>query len=154
MFLQLPGHSPLELTDVSINCGIYQGDSLSPLLFCISLTPLSLLLDSLNGYQVTGSKQINHLLYMDDLKLFAKNDSQLGILLRTVKMFSDDVGLTFGLDKCAKFTITRGKANPTGDVHLEPVSTIHELQVGETYKYLGFFETEGLDCCGSKNLIV
>ena len=50
---------------------IYQGDSLSPLLLCVSLTPLSLLLDSLNGYQVTGSKQINHLLYMDDLKLFA-----------------------------------------------------------------------------------
>ena len=30
---------------------------------------------------------MRHLLYMDDLKLFAKSNSQLGILLRTVKMF-------------------------------------------------------------------
>ena len=48
MFLQLPGSVQVELMDVSVRCGIYQGDSLSPLLFCISLTPLSLLLDSLN----------------------------------------------------------------------------------------------------------
>ena len=67
--------------DVSFKCGIYQGDSLSPLMFCISLTPLSLLLDSLSGYQVTAAKQLNHLLYMDDLKLFAKNDTQLNVLL-------------------------------------------------------------------------
>ena len=93
MFLQLPGAAPLELMDVSFKCGIYQGDSLSPLMFCISLTPLSLLL---SGYQVTAATQLNHLLYMDDLKLFAKNDTQLNILLRTVKMFSDDVGLTLG----------------------------------------------------------
>ena len=87
---------------------------------------------------------------MDDLKLFAKNNSQLHVLLRTVKMFSDDVGLVFGLDKCAKFTVTRGKASQTGDVQLEPDSIIRELNVGESYKYLGFFESEGVDCNVSK----
>jgi len=46
---------------------------------------------------------------MDDLKLFAKNDFQLEILLSTVKMFSDDVGLDFGFDKCAKLTVNRGE---------------------------------------------
>jgi len=68
MFLQLPGSAPVELMDVSVRCGIYQGDFLSPLLLCISLTPLSLLLDSLNGYQVTATTQLTHLLYMDDLR--------------------------------------------------------------------------------------
>ena len=154
MFLQLPSSAPMELMEVSIKCGIYQGDSLSPLLFCISLTPLSLLLDPLDGYQVTATEQLNHLVYMDDLKLFAKNNSQLHVLLRTVKMFSDDVGLVFGLDKCAKFTVTRGKASQTGDVQLEPDSIIRELNVGESYKYLGFFESEGLDCNVSKELIL
>ena len=132
MFLQLPSSAPMELMEVSIKCGIYQGDSLSPLLFCILLTPLSLLLDPLNGYQVTETEQHNHLVYMDDLKLFVKNNSQLHILLQTVKMFSDDVGLIFGLDKCAKFTVTRGKASQTRDVQLEPDSIIRKLNMGES----------------------
>ena len=69
-------------------------------------------------------------------------------------MFSDDVGLTFGLDKCAKLMVSRGKASQTGDVQLEPDSTIHESNVGESYKYLGIFESEGLDCNASKELII
>ena len=91
---------------------------------------------------------------MDDLKLFAKNDTQLNILLRTVKMFSDDVGLTFGLDKCAKFVVSRGKAKPSGDSQLDPECTIRELSVGETYKYLGFFEAGELECSVSKESIL
>ena len=91
---------------------------------------------------------------MDDLKLFAKNNSQLHVLLRTVKMFSDDVGLIFGLDKCAKFTVTIGKASQTGDVQPKTDSIIRELNVGESYKYLGFFVSEGLDCNMSKELIM
>lgn len=38
---------------------------------------------------------------MDDLKLFAKNDNELKSLLNTVKYFSDNIGMDFGLDKCA-----------------------------------------------------
>jgi len=82
---------------------------------------------------------------MDDLKLFAKDDPQLEILLSTVKMFSDDVGLDFALDKCAKLTVNRGRVSQTGDVVLDSISTIRELHVGETYKYLGFHESEGVD---------
>ena len=41
----------------------------SPLLFCIVLTPLSLLLDHLDGYHTRVAGQLDHLLYMDDLKL-------------------------------------------------------------------------------------
>jgi len=33
------------------------------------------------------------MLYMDSLNLFAKTDMKLHVLLCTVKMFSDDVGL-------------------------------------------------------------
>ena len=46
---------------------------------------------------------------MDDLKLFAKDDNDLEGLLQTVKKFSDDIGMSFGLDKCAKATFKRGK---------------------------------------------
>ena len=68
-----------------------------------------MLLDSMDGYQVMGGKQMNHMLYMDDLKLFAKSDAQLERILRTVHMFSHDVCLSFGLDKCAKCSVIRGR---------------------------------------------
>ena len=39
---------------------------------------------------------------MDDLKLYGKNDYKLGGLLKRVKTFTYDIGMTFDLDKCAK----------------------------------------------------
>ena len=48
---------------------------------------------------------------MDDLKLYGKNDRELDELLCTVKKFSDDIGMEFGLDKCAKATFIRGRLN-------------------------------------------
>ena len=41
---------------------------------------------------------------MDDLKLYAKDDSEVEKLLRIVKGFSDDSDMEFGLSKCAKAT--------------------------------------------------
>ena len=112
------GSAPREISATSVRCGIFQGDTLSPLLFCITLTPLSLLLDHLDGYHTKVAGQLNHLLYMDDLKLFTGSDRHLETLLRTVHMFSADVGLTFGLDKCAKLSVVRGKFKPAGDAVL------------------------------------
>lgn len=61
MFLQLPNVTPIEVMEFSIKCGIYQGDFLSPLLFYISLTPLNVLVDPLNRYHTTTTKQLNHM---------------------------------------------------------------------------------------------
>mmetsp|Transcript_1842 Transcript_1842/g.2013 ORF Transcript_1842/g.2013 Transcript_1842/m.2013 type:complete len:89 (+) Transcript_1842:1-267(+) len=48
--------------------GIFQGDSLSPLLFCLALAPIGNILKRDNiGYKITG-KKVNNLLYIDDLK--------------------------------------------------------------------------------------
>ena len=154
LFLRMPNRDPVKLATVSIRCGIFQGDTLSPLLFCLSLNPLSMLLDSMDGYQVMGGRQMNHMLYMDDLKLFAKSDAQLERLLRTVHMFSHDVCLRFGLDKCAKCSVIRGRVVPSNDVFLPDGSSIHQLNVGETYKYLGLFEAEGIDYTKNKKLVM
>ena len=71
----------LTSREININSGIFQGDSLSPLLFCIALAPLSSLLNN-SGYGFkTRSMVINHLFYMDDLKTFAKNDAEQRSLL-------------------------------------------------------------------------
>ena len=45
---------------------------------------------------------------MDDLKLFAKNEKEIDSLVQTVRIFSDDIGMKFGLEKCAAMTMKRG----------------------------------------------
>ena len=90
---------------------------------------------------------------MDDSKLFATSDVYLERLLHVVLMFSSDVGLTFGLDKCAKSTVIRGKIVPSDDIPLSDICSIHVLCVGETYKYLGFHEAQGSYCARSKALL-
>ena len=69
-------------------------------------------------------------------------------------MFSDDMRLSLGLDKCAKLPVTRGKIGLSGPLKLSHDVDIRELNTGEFYKYLGFFESEGLDCGGSKQQLL
>jgi len=67
----------MQSQPIQIRRGIFQGDSLSPLLFCIALIPLTNELNRADcGYQVHGTeRKISHLLYMDDLKLLGRNEN-------------------------------------------------------------------------------
>ena len=77
------------LGNVKIRRGIFQGDSLSPLLFVIAMIPLSLILREVKvAYDLgKGNWKLNHLLFMDDLKLFAKNENQSKCLIHTVRIY-------------------------------------------------------------------
>jgi len=59
------------LGEVKIRRRIFQGDLLSPLLFVITIIPLTRLQRHCDtGYQLgDGHNKIYHLLFMDDLKL-------------------------------------------------------------------------------------
>ena len=95
----------IETEDIKIQSGIFQGDSLTPLLFCICLIPLKQQHRLNTGYEehITKTK-ISHLLYVDDLKLIAKSEEELRKQIQRVKSFSNDIHMDFGLDKCAKIT--------------------------------------------------
>ena len=60
------------LSEFHIRQRIFQGDSLSPLHFIIGMIPLSILLkrEKLGYLFGPDGKLINHLLFMDNLKLF------------------------------------------------------------------------------------
>ena len=79
-----------SLGGVDIKRRIFQGDSLSPLLFVLCLIQLTLILDkSESAYQFSSTKEkVNHLLFMDDLKLYAKNAKGLDSLVQTLRIFS------------------------------------------------------------------
>lgn len=128
--------------EIQIRRGIFQGDSLSPLLFCICLIPLT---TELNNYKAGYSLQnhcINHLVYMDDLKLFAQNEQQFTDLMKIVKQFkfSDDINMRFGVEKCAKITIKKGKLEHSENLKLDDEVTIKSLEPDRTYRYLGIEE--------------
>ena len=77
---------------------------------------------------------------MNDLKIFVSNDGELEGTLKTVKKFSDDIVMEFGLNKCAKASIKKGKLSYTSGIKLNDGTIIRELEQEEVYKYLGVNE--------------
>ena len=74
----------MRLEKVKIRRGIFQADSLPPLLFVIYTTADPLLRELNKGY-IIGNTMINHQLFMDDLELFGKRESQVESLLNTAQ---------------------------------------------------------------------
>ena len=60
------------------------------------------------GYQLekNGAK-VNHLFFMDDLKLYGKNDKEIDSLIKTVWQCSKDIKMEFGI--FAAVSLQRGK---------------------------------------------
>jgi hypothetical protein len=134
-------NTKLKSEPIQIKRGIYQGDSLSPLWFCLAINPLTNLLNSTGyGFNIrlnnTTLSKLNHLLYMDDIKLYASKKNHILSLLTITENFSNDIGMSFGIDKCKMQSICRGHYE-----HLEYITQegeiIKNLNKGEFYKYLG-----------------
>ena len=134
-----------SLGHVDIRRGIFQGGRLSPLLFVICLIPLSLVLRKVKAaYEFKDRRRkINHLLFMDDLKLYSKSDTQIDWLVRTVHLFSKDIGMEFGVKKCGVLILKRGKVVEYEGVLL-PDGELMKVVENDGYKYLGILEIDGV----------
>ena len=130
-----------DLGEVNIKRGIFQGDSLSPLLFVIIMLPRTLILCKMSaGYKMCKEmKVINHLLFMDDLKLYAASKDQLDFVIQSVRIFSQDIRMSFGLDKCAVLEMKRGKKQHSSGLELPNAASMREVE-DAGYKYLGILQ--------------
>ena len=129
------------LGKVKIKRGIFQGDSLSPLLFVLCLTPLTEILRKAKAGYILDDIKVNHLLFMDDLKLLAKNEKEINSLVSMVQLFSRDIGMEFGIKKCGVAVLKRGKLSKTEGIQLVNGERIKEV-CEEEYKYLGILELD------------
>ena len=87
---------------------------------------------------------LNHLLFMDDLKLFGKNEKQVDTLVNTVRIFSNDIGMEFGISKCAVLIMKRGKLCTCEGIVLPDKQVIRGLEEDDGYKYLGILEADDM----------
>ena len=62
---------------------------------------------------------------MDDLKLYSRSEKALDSLVQTVHVFSEDVGLEFGIEKC---TVCNGERKDC-EISLYRVARWYSYQV-------------------------
>ena len=79
---------------IKIMTKIYQGESLSVILFALALNPLSHLLRTTKGYAYGKNRQHQHThnVFVDNLKLYASDINTVKRQLELVTTFSKDVG--------------------------------------------------------------
>ena len=81
--------------------GLFQGDSLSPLLFCLCVAPLSHYLRQQEGFRSRWqTRAVTHLMFMDDLKVYEASEDKLRETLAGVEEVSGCLGMSLGLRKC------------------------------------------------------
>ena len=76
--------------------------------------------------------------------VYARSESQLGSLIQSVRIFSNDINMKFGIEKCAVFVLKRGKLAQTEGVTLLDDTIIRAMEEGEGYKYLGVLEASDM----------
>ena len=151
-----PGGKTERSSYLQIRSGVLQGDSFSPLLFCLAMAPISHAINKLDGRYVTASGKLkgmqtslSHLFYMDDLKLFANSPKSLTMQIAVVASISKDISMKLNVKKCAvtHFTpkrLQKERVEDGTDASDDEDIRFPTLNAEAAYKYLGIEQNVGL----------
>lgn len=144
-----------------IRSGVLQGDSFSPLLFCLAMAPISYAVKKTKGcYQMACGKQkmktqtsLSHLFYMDDLKLFANSAESLSNQIKEVASISKAINMKLNVKKCARAhfipkRMIEGQVGDAAEAAEQEDANLPVLQDNAVYKYLGI--EQGLKVSGNE----
>ena len=81
-------------------------------------------------------------MYIDEIKLLAKNKKELKTMIQTIRIYSQDTGMEFGIQKSSMLIIKSGKRETTEEIELSNQERIRTLREKENYKYLGTSEIQ------------
>ena len=76
-------------------------------------------------------------MYMDDIKPFAINEKELETLIKTVTIFSQDIGIEFGIGKSSTLVIKSRKQHMTEAIELPNQEIIRTLVEKENLQIFG-----------------
>ena len=131
---------------IRILCGFLQGDSYSPVGFCIIEIPVCILLQHSRGYRMgePGNRVVKrtHILFVDDLK---ESHQALKIVNEIIVQASHDTGACYGVSKCAEIVFKNGKmVKGEGLQVLEERMKTMDPDENEIYKFLGIEQADGI----------
>ena len=108
----------------------------------------------IDRYKLSRSKEnINHLMNMDDIKLLAKNEKQLEILLHAVRIYVQDKRIEIGREKCSIVVMKSEKRHLTDEMELPTQAKIRTFGEKGTYKYVGILAADTIKQVGMKEKI-
>ena len=90
------------------------------------------------GYKLTNIKQ------------FAKNEKELETLIHVLRIYSQDIGMEFSIEKCAMLIMKSGNRHMTEGMELPNREKIRTLGEEETYKYLGILKANTIKKSGDE----
>jgi hypothetical protein len=119
---------------IDIKRGIFQGDKMSPTLFCVALTVLKANYNrSMSIRTLVDNVQVDKICYMDDIKMFDTSLAGLGSKVNKIKGLAKLVGLEINEAKSGVLT-----DRPDSELaETQGVSEFPRVEEGLEYKYLG-----------------
>ena len=78
---------------------------------------------------------------MEYLKLYGKSEEKTNTLVRTLYVFSTDIGMEYGIKKCGIFTMKGGKIIKSEGIKLPDGEVLKQIEQ-EGYIYLGVIELD------------
>ncbi|MEW8547636.1 MAG: reverse transcriptase family protein, partial [Candidatus Thiodiazotropha sp.] len=128
----------------SVNCGLKQGCSLSPILFNFYINDLITELSQLDLGVNIGRDKVCILVYADDVVLLAETEEELQCLLDSLNIWCLNNQMTINSQK-SKIVHFRPKSLSRTKVAFRIGDT--KLDIEKSYVYLGLIITEHLDYC-------
>ena len=93
-------------------------------------------------YELGTGEMINNLLFMDNLKMYSKRESVLDCFIQTVRIFREDNGMKFWIDKGDTLVMKKMKIVKSHGIELSNEKVIKLLEERQGYKYLGLLEAD------------
>ena len=119
-----------SLAVVKIQRGMFQVDVLSPLLFVKGMMPLNPILR-----KCTNS--VNRKKRSTTWCTWTKNQKELETLIQTVRIYGQDIGMEYGIEKGAMLEMKSGKWHMTEGIELSEEDDLPALKTALTDRYNG-----------------
>ena len=95
------------------------------------------------GYKIYRlQEKFNHLIYLDVIKLFAKNEKELETLIHAVRIYNQDIGMEVSIENCAMLVMKSGKRHMSDGMELPNQDKIKTHGGNDIYKYFGILEVD------------